>query len=179
MKSVAVLFMFLGLAKQCSKIDTYSMLDKNNHPAIVHNMELTLAGDLNSDDSATALWAKEFLAGFETEFKNYHPDKKIIDKLKKFSTEIQVKVIGGNWCSDTKREVPRLCKILYYMGVDANKFEYYRVDRNKKPVEPDFASSRTIGAVPDMVIYKNGTEVGRIVEVPNKTLEKDLLNILK
>lgn len=179
MKSLAALFLFIGLAKQCSKVDTYAMLDKNTHPDIVHKMEMILAQDLNSDDSATADWAKTFMDGFETEFKNYQPDRKVLDKLKKHATEVEVKVIGGNWCSDTRREVPRLCKVLYFMGVSADKYSYFRVDKSKKPVDNDFAASRSIGSVPDIVVYKNGVEVGRIIETPRESLEKDLLALLK
>jgi len=178
MKSIAALFLFIGLAKQCSKVDTYAMLDKNTHPDIVHKMELILANDLNSDDSATADWAKTFMEGFETEFKNYQPDRKTLDKLKKHTEGLEIKVIGGNWCSDTRREVPRLCKVLYFIGVPAESYSYFRVDKLKKPVENDFAATRTIGSVPDIVVFKNGVEVGRIIETPRESLEKDLLALV-
>lgn len=179
MKITLALFAFLGLAKQCTKQNPYMQLDKNPHPDYVHNMEITLSDDLNSDDSATAVWAKRFVSTFDQEFQNYHPDKRVIQKLTLLSSDLEVKVIGGNWCSDTRREVPRLCKVLYYMGVDASHFHYYRVDKNKKPVENDFASTRTIGSVPDMVVFKNGIEVGRIIETPEKSIERDLLKILR
>lgn len=179
MKITLALFVFLGFAKYCTKNDSYAMLDKNMHPAFVHNMELALADDLNSDDSATAVWAKRFVSHFEDDFNAYHPDKKTTTKLQAYKDITEVKVIGGNWCGDTRREVPRLCKVLYYMGLDASKFHYYQVDKEKKPLEDDFAATRKIGAIPDIVVFKNGVEVGRIIEVPEKSIEKDLLKILE
>lgn len=140
---------------------------------------MTLAGDINSDDSTTALWAKEFMEDFETNFRQYKPRIQTIEKLKKYKDSIEVKVIGGNWCSDTRREVPRFCKVLYYTGVPVEKLSYYKVDRKKKAINKDFASEYTFENVPTIVVYKSGREVGKIVEYPQKTLEEDLLRMLK
>lgn len=141
-------------------------------------MELILAHDVNSDDSATALWANDFMKTFEKSFRAYQPDLKLIKKLKKYTDSISVKVIGGNWCSDTRREVPRLCKVLQYMAVPVEKMSYYRVNREKKAIEQDFASTYKFSFVPTIVIYKNGTECGKITENPQKTLEADILAML-
>jgi hypothetical protein len=179
MKTFLTIIAFIGMAKQCSKLEPYHTLDMESHPDYVHKMELTLAEDLNSDDSATAGWAKKFLTEFETGFNGYHPDKSVIEQIKKKCAGLTVKVIGGNWCSDTREQIPRLCKVLYYAQVPASTFEYYRVSRDKKPVADDFAATRTIGAVPEIVIFVNGEEKGRIIEVPQKNMEEDLLRILK
>lgn len=178
MKSLLTLIAFIGLAKQCSKYDPYVKLDQNTHPAYVHKMELTLAEDLNSDDSATAASAKQFLEEFETGFRDYHPDKKLVGKLADEAEHIQVKVIGGNWCSDTRREVPRLCKVMYYSGIPVSAYEYYRVDKNKKPLAVDFTAGRSIGLVPEIVIFYKGKEAGSIREIPRKSIEADMLAII-
>lgn len=36
-----------------------------------------------------------------------------------------------------------------------------------------------IERVPTFIFYKNESEIGRIIETPVETLEKDILNILK
>lgn len=168
-----------GLFRYCSKISPFRELDKNPHPDYIHKMELSLADDLNSDDSATAGWAKKFIDGFEAEFRNYKPDEKTTRAISKYTDKLSVKVIGGNWCSDTRREVPRLCKVLYYSGMSADRYEYYRVTRDKKAVEDDFAAGRKVGLVPEIALFYDGTEVGKITESPKKSLEKDILEILK
>jgi hypothetical protein len=35
-----------------------------------------------------------------------------------------------------------------------------------------------IKKIPTIIIYRNNTEIGRIIETPHTTLEKDLLDIL-
>jgi hypothetical protein len=149
------------------------------HPDYVHNMEINLADDLNSDDSATAGWAKKFLIEFESGFFNYEPSRKVVKKISNFNADIEIKAIGGNWCSDTRREIPRLCRVLYDAGVPASKFHYFKVDRDKKAVNEDFAASRKIGAVAEMIVYYKGRELGSIIETPEKTIEEDLLKLLK
>jgi hypothetical protein len=178
-KKVLPIIIVCVVAAACVSQREYKHLDKNPHPNYVHYMEQMIAYDLNSDDSATALWANDFMKVYETNFKNYQPDIKVVKKLKKYRDSIEVKIIGGNWCSDTRREVPRMCKVLYYMGMPVDKLSYYKVDRQKKPLSLDFASTYTFLYVPTMVIYKNGKECGKIVETPRTTLEGDLLNLLK
>jgi hypothetical protein len=179
MKIFLSVFLFAGLAKYCSKYDPFSRLDAVSHPDYVHKMEILLATDMNSDDSATSKWATDMMQDFEPSFRNYSPSKSIAMKLRAQSSGIAVKVVGGNWCSDTKRELPRLCKVLYYMGVPADSFMYYRVGEDKKAIEQDFAAIWTKGLVPDIVVYRNGKELGHIKEMPRKTMEEDLLQIVR
>lgn len=168
----------MGSARYCSKTDKYTMLDRNTHPDILHRLEMTLATDLNADDSTTAASAARFMEVFEKEFMDYRPDKRICEKLSQRLENVEVKVIGGNWCSDTRREVPRLCKVLYYAGFSAEKFSYFRVDRQKKAVEPDFAAENKVERVPTIFVYRGGKLLGTIVETPEKSLEADLLALL-
>lgn len=178
MKFAMLLFAFAGIARQCSKMNPYTMLDNNPHPDYVHQMELTLADDLNSDDSTIAADAALFKTEFEHEFKSYQPDRITLNKLAAYAKETEVKTVGGNWCSDTRMQIPRLCKVLYYMQVPANRFMYYRVDHDKKPVENDFAATISISSVPDMVIFYKGKIAGHIIETPTVSIEKDLLKLL-
>lgn len=178
MKSVLALMVFAGLAKYCTKYDPYAALDRNPHPDYVHKMEITLADDLNADDSATAATARQFLDEFEIEFRAYQPDKKIIAKLSRYKNDLMIKVIGGNWCSDTRREIPRLCKVLYYTGLPVESYEYYRVSRDKKPLGDDFSATRKVGLVPEIVVYYKEKDLGSIREVPRKSLEADILDMI-
>jgi hypothetical protein len=168
----------MGSTKYCSKPDPFLRMDSIAHPDILHKMEMTLGNDANSDDSATAEWASSFMVKFETEFNAYHPDKGICNKLKSKLGGVEIKVIGGNWCSDTRREVPRLCKILHYCQFPVQNYSYFRVDRKKKAVENDFAATTKFTSVPAILVLKNGKELGRIEESPKKSIEKDLLRIL-
>lgn len=169
---------FCLLVSACISHKPYARLDQDPHPSYVHHMEEILADDVNSDDSATRAWANEFMQGFEPAFRAYHPDLKLIGKLKKYTDSLEVQVIGGNWCSDTRRELPRLCKVLYYAGLSTDKMGYYKVDKEKKPLNNDFAKTYTFSFIPTIVVYYKGKEMGKIVEVTRYSMEQDLLNLL-
>jgi len=83
----------------------------------------------------------------------------------------------GTWCSDSRREVPRFYKILDSLNFPSAKVKLIMVDRKKEAAEVNIASLN-IELVPTMIIYNDGLEIGRIVETPKETLEKDLAAIL-
>lgn len=175
-----ILFALVGMAKQCSKVDEYSKFKgtlNNDHPPIIHKMEQVLAEQSSSDDSATAEWASGFWQNYEKEFNNYYPAHAILHELfySKTKDQMEIHVIGGNWCSDTRREVPRLTKVLHQIGFDPDKFHYYQVDRDKKAIAKDFAAGHPVTLVPTIFIYVNGVEKARILENPRESWEKELL----
>ncbi len=122
------------------------------------------------DDSAMRADAQLFWDDFETEYMMYSPSEAL---LKQLDSVLRSKVlnagsglitlptfrmlmIGGNWCSDTRMGLPRLCKVLDQLmltsegNVVISKTElevssvrlildYLRVDRDKKFIESDMA----------------------------------------
>lgn len=173
------LFLSLSfLLVQCNTMKKYNTLDADPHPSYIHAMEQFLAADMNSEDSATSAWAKEFMRDFETGFKAYKPYISVIKKLENHLKTAEIKVIGGNWCSDTRFQVPRLAKVLYYAGLPVEKFSYFRVNKAKQAVDADFAAEIKPARVPEIVVFNQGKEVGRITETPQESMEKDLLKLL-
>jgi len=112
------------------------------------------------------------------EYKSYHPKAGIINKLKKKSfDDVSITLILGSWCHDSHREVPRFIKILDEIRFPFQKLTMNALDTKKN--SPDYdAKSNNVNRVPTAIIYRNGKEIGRIIETPNKSLEKDLLKIL-
>lgn len=112
------------------------------------------------------------------EYKSYLPKTGIIKKLRKKSfNDVSITLILGSWCHDSHREVPRFIKILDEIHFPFQKLRMNALDTNKQ--SPDYdAKSNNVSKVPTAIIYRNGIEVGRIIETPNKSLEKDLLKIL-
>lgn len=174
----ASLVMLLFVLAACGGSRYYKQLDAQPHPAYVHHMEMILAPDMADDDSATSTWAKEFFSGFESGYRSCHPDIKVIEKLKRFADSLEVKVIGGNWCSDTRYQVPRLCKVLAYAGMPEQKFGYFTVGKDKKALHDDFASVHPVVNVPTVVVFYGKQELGHIVEVPATTFETEILKLL-
>ena len=92
--------------------------------------------------------------------------------------DLTIKVVMGTWCSDSKTHVPHFFRILDYWHVKPHT-EVYFVDRSKKLKAKGY-KKMNIEYVPTFIFYNNkNVEIGRIVEQPNSTLEKDILQLLR
>jgi hypothetical protein len=86
-------------------------------------------------------------------------------------------IVGGSWCPDTERQLPRIMKILRLALVPPGDIHLYGVDRRKR--EPSGTAKRWhISRIPTVIIFSHGKEMGRIVENPKVSWEDDILNVL-
>ena len=82
----------------------------------------------------------------------------------------------GTWCHDSKREVPRMLRILDSIGMPFEKISLIAVDIRKS--EPGGRGKLfNIKRTPTFIFFKEGEEVGRIIERPDVNLESDLKKI--
>jgi thiol-disulfide isomerase/thioredoxin len=114
---------------------------------------------------------------FDEQYKNYQPDYEVLDKLEGNLDEISITIVMGTWCSDSREQVPSFYKILDELNYDTNKIKLICVDRKKKGLS-DEADSLNIELVPTIIFYRNNEEIGRIIETPAESLEKDILEIV-
>lgn len=114
---------------------------------------------------------------FNINYDEYTTNKETIEKLKTALEGYTVKGFMGSWCGDSKRETPRFYKLLDETGFNQNDFELITVDRSKKTPD-NLQKGLNIIRVPTFIFYKDGEEVGRYVEYPRETLEKDILKIV-
>jgi thiol-disulfide isomerase/thioredoxin len=118
-----------------------------------------------------------FSSWFNTEYKNYRPDAKMINQIRAGINKVRITIVFGSWCGDSKRQVGRFFKILDEAGYKKEP-KLIAVMRSLKAGDVDI-SDLEIRRIPTFIIYYHGKEAGRIVESPKTTLEKDLLEILK
>jgi len=106
------------------------------------------------------------------------PDPETCKALASVPSGAEVTIFLGTWCGDSRREVPRFWKALDLSGADAPfAIHYIGVDRQKKePSAP--VTNNNILYVPTFIVYREGREVGRIVEESPHGIEKDLLALL-
>lgn len=123
------------------------------------------------------LQSGDFKDWFNAEYGVYKPDAETMMKLKPLLKKVRIVLVMATWCSDSRREVPRFYQILDQAGVNHKRMKVLSVDREKKAGKFE-ASSLNVTLVPTFIIYRNGREIGRIIETPVESLEKDLLNIL-
>ena len=114
---------------------------------------------------------------FNSGYDMYEPDSVVISELKNNLDSVDVTLVLGTWCSDSRREVPHSFKIADEAGYPENKITMICVDRDKQSPSNE-ADSLNIELVPTFIFYKNGKELGRIEESPDKTLEEDINAII-
>lgn len=120
----------------------------------------------------------EFGVYFKSQYEVYTPKAKTIEKIKSKINDYDIKIVFASWCSDSKLQLPRFYKILDLAEFKKSQLETIGVDRNKNALVVNIADL-DIELVPTFIVYKYGEEVGRIVETPIKSLEDDLLKIIK
>ena len=114
---------------------------------------------------------------FSAEFEDYKPKKKYIEKLTIPIDAVEFTIVLGTWCSDRREQVPHFFKILNQTGYNPKRVKAIGVDKSKNAILVDI-SNLNIQRVPTFIVYKNGIEIGRIIETPEKNLEQDLWNII-
>jgi hypothetical protein len=108
----------------------------------------------------------------------YKPDAGAVDFLKAYRQQVAVKVFLGTWCIDSIRNEPAYLKVKDMLG-DANfKTTYIGVNRERSD-GAGMARAYNVTTSPVFVFEIDGKEVGRITRRPNKSIEEDLVEILR
>lgn len=114
---------------------------------------------------------------FGEEFLTWAPNMTIAAELPARMKDVHLLCVLGTWCGDSRREVPRLLRLMQLTGLDPATLTLYGVDRAKR--SPDGEERRWgIERVPTIIVLRGETEIGRIIESPTRSLEADLLGIL-
>jgi len=111
------------------------------------------------------------------EASNYVSDNAVIQALKPLLKNKQITIVWGEWCSDSLQHVPRFYKLLKDVGYPEQEITLVEVNRDKKAATVAI-DHLNIERVPTFIIFEADIELGRIVEHPEETLEKDLLELL-
>lgn len=131
-------------------------------------MEIML-GTCNMEQLKTGSFA-EF---FSIYYSSYEVNQDIVAEINDFFQQnsdsfVSICIVLGTWCGDSHEQVPPFVKVLENI---------FCVDRNKTAPNIDL-EELFIERVPTFIFYKNGMEIGRIVETPQKSLEADILDII-
>lgn len=112
---------------------------------------------------------------FRAEYEAYVPSR---DELRKM-TALRGKgvlVFYGDWCHDSKREVPRLLKLLDESQVNPAWLQLVPVDRNKQ--EPSgLYKQYKLRYTPTIIVLDQGIETHRMVERPKHSMASDLTGL--
>lgn len=130
-----------------------------------------------------ALQQTPYAKWYNPGYQNYTPNRDIAAQLKlQNTTSISIKIVFGTWCGDSRRELPKMIKVLDQLALPAAKITLIAVDNadstyKQSPGRED--QGLFAFRVPTLIVYQNGVEISRINESPVESLERDLLKILR
>ena len=166
MKSfIIALFVFVALPLFAQD---YKVLidEKKNEPMLVG----IITKNLLADDSTFGIWFKEHYDG-------YILHEGTVEKISSDFTGLNIILVMGTWCGDSKEFVPSFYKLIDRISFPEQSIKLIAIDRKKMGLLNE-TEGLNIEKVPTFIFYKNGIEIGRIIESPEKSIEKDFLKIL-
>lgn len=176
----AALLVACNSSKEKNKVDqtnSKEMISENNkmqiNDTVPYEESVMLLGKANRN----GLQMDAFKSWFNPGYEDYKVDSKILEQLKPLLKDIKITVFMGTWCEDSQRETPHFYKILDEAGFNESKLTLITVSEEKTTPE-GFEKGKNITNVPTFIFYKSEKELGRIVEYPIESLEKDMLTIL-
>ena len=164
-----IVFILLLFAAGCTT--------KINQDTINYEDEQILVGIVNWD----GLTQQPYDGWFTPNYLDYVVDAKSLAVLGTSVDDIEVLMFMGTWCSDSHVQVPQFYKILDHLNYDLSKMTVVALERleSRELVSPQHEEADyNITHVPTFIFLKDGKELGRITEYPERTLEKDMAHIL-
>lgn len=114
---------------------------------------------------------------YQQDYDIYRPDETVLKQLSPKTRDVAITIVLASWCGDSREQLPRFMKILDQIGFDFGKLHMIAVDSYKTGREVDVAPFN-IERVPTFIFFRNGREIGRIIETPRQTLEADMFDML-
>lgn len=129
----------------------------------------------------SALERNPYRTWFETAHQAYSVDTAALAAFRPLPPDVEIAVFFGTWCGDSRREVPRLVKVLDFLKAQPAQVQFIALDsRYGRYKQSPGQEQRGLGIFrqPTFVVRRQGEEIGRIVQHPVETLEKDLARLL-
>ncbi|WGK65190.1 thioredoxin family protein [Croceiramulus getboli] len=175
-KTLALFFLLLALTPLSScKNDTKTV--EESQETGEKEVEMEEEEILLGLQSRQALEQAPYNSWFTENYEDYELDQELLPDLEQALQGVEITLFMGTWCSDSQREVPRFYKILDAANYDADQIRLITVTE-EKDTPAGYEDGLNITNVPTMIFTKEGEELGRIVEYPVESLEKDMLKIL-
>lgn len=179
--SLIIIAILIGTAS-CHRHTVATAQDKVSTTAPANTEYKDASGNINllGKSSRQRLAQAPFDTWFNKNYADYTIDTIAADQLKPLLQNKQFVIFMGTWCGDSRREVPRMYKLLDYCGVKPAQIQLINVNNHDTAYKQSPGHEEKglyIFRVPDLLVYENNKEVGRIVESPVATIEKDLLAI--
>lgn len=111
--------------------------------------------------------------------KGYKPNSGALEGLKTNKDSVQLLTFMGTWCEDSHFIIPKFYSLLDAAGFPLNRVTLIGVDREKQTLS-HLSDVLNIKNVPTIIVFKNGKEIGRVIEYgKNGLFDMELGEILK
>jgi len=174
---MSLYILILAFITSCGNLnEPAKTADKDITPVAVQNsveQKDMLIGEFTKED----LQKPPFESWFKSGYENFKPSAEAMETIKNNISGYEIMVFMGTWCPDSRREVPKLLKILDEAGYDLSNLTMVGVSRSKttpEKIEEDWDLNR----VPSIIFIKDGEEINRFVEYPRETIEDDIAKIV-
>jgi hypothetical protein len=178
MKSIILMLTVLCIELMSSSIIAQTKTNFANIEVKSSNGEPMLLGHCDISFLKQGSYKNWYQSGYDA----YTPDSLVIPQLIGLLKGKQIDIFLGTWCGDSRREVPRMMKILEQAGLEQQQIRLIFVsnESNSYKQSPQHEEAgKNIQRVPTLIVYEAEKEIGRIIEYPVASLEKDLLSILR
>ncbi len=176
---LAALFMGVCLTScNTSKSLVQTSTNSNLNKVIIDKKEKSQLSGLST---RAGMLEAPFSEWYQSNYDAYEPKPEVLKLCKGKLKDIEIKAFMGTWCGDSRLAVPQFYKTLDLLKFDESKLTLVNLDRSS----PNYKQSPTheergmnIHRVPTFIFYKDGKELGRIVESPVTDLETDMAQLL-
>jgi len=149
-----------------------SIYGLRGQPVVIDSVknQRILLGKVTQANIADSIW-------YQKNYSEESVSSKALKNINKFAKGVTVEVFFGTWCDDSRYWVPSFIGLIDKTEL-ADQVSLVAVPRSKKTAETA-KLKEIIERVPTFVFWREGEEIGRIVETPKVSLAIDMIGILK
>jgi thiol-disulfide isomerase/thioredoxin len=128
------------------------------------------------------LLEKPFSNWFLPNYNKAETDSITIVSLRNAFKKKNIEIFAGTWCGESKADLPKFLKILKESAVDSSQVKLIFLNNTAslfKQSPQHEEAGKNIVRTPTYIIYDGKKEMGRIIDAPIESFEKDLLKILR
>lgn len=115
-------------------------------------------------------------------YEAYNVDESMVETLAaKTGENLKIEVYLAFWCGDSKNNVPPFLKIIEQINAlngSQLPVSFYNCERKASKEVKYYHEALEVERVPTFIFYRDGKEIGRIIENPKQSLIEDFLEII-
>lgn len=175
-----LIFLFtLTILTSCSNTLHQTVIPTYSNSVIINeNQQTVLLGNC----APHMLLIEPFNAWYIPNYNNSQIDSSKISALAKAFKNKRIEIFAGTWCGESKADLPKMLKLLHAAEVDSTQIKLVFLNNTAaqyKQSPRHEEAGKNIVRTPTYIIYKGSKEMGRIIDSPVESFEKDLLKILR